>query len=234
MCFAVCRSAGPEGEGGGFDSPSLPPLDSLPSRSDQGGALDPKAEGRSGRLAEKALYCASEVLRIAFSGRHPPCAPIGMRALRARLPNVPNEITIYTYTTKTTKRLFSGRFVFFVGFVAFVAFVIPLGGRGIVISLISLKSCFSGGTVKPLKSLIPLLPLGVQGAENCAFPFQKLRSKGRAGPYGRPVVGWGRKKPSPSAAPGGCPLRHSPLARPVPPPPQGEARARPWVSARRW
>ena len=36
------------------------------------------------------------------------------------------------------------------------------------------------------------------------------------------------------AAPGGCPLRHSPLARPVPPPPQGEARARPWVSARRW
>ena len=70
------RSAGPEGEGGGFDSPSLPPLDSLPSRSDQGGALDPKAEGRSGRLAEKALYCASEVLRIAFSGRHPPCAPI--------------------------------------------------------------------------------------------------------------------------------------------------------------
>ena len=74
--MTVLRSAGPEGEGGGFDSPSLPPLDSLPSRSDQGGALDPKAEGRSGRLAEKALYCASEVLRIAFSGRHPPCAPI--------------------------------------------------------------------------------------------------------------------------------------------------------------
>ena len=79
------RSAGPEGEGGGFDSPSLPPLDTLPTRNDQGGALDPKAEGRFGRLAEKALYCASEVLRIAFSGRHPPCAPIGMRALRARL-----------------------------------------------------------------------------------------------------------------------------------------------------
>ena len=78
--LTVLRSAGPEGEGGCFDSPSLPPLDSLPSRSDQGGALDPKAEGRSGRLAEKALYCASEVLRIAFSGRHPPCAPIGMRA----------------------------------------------------------------------------------------------------------------------------------------------------------
>ena len=70
------RSAGPEGEGGCFDSPSLPPLDSLPTRNDQGGALDPKAESHSGRLAEKALYCASEVLRIAFSGRHPPCAPI--------------------------------------------------------------------------------------------------------------------------------------------------------------
>src|SRR5699024_3785429 len=79
------RSAGPEGEGGCFDSPSLPPLDSLPTRNDQGGALDPKAESRSGRLAEKALYCASDGLRIAFSGRHPPCAPIGMRALRARL-----------------------------------------------------------------------------------------------------------------------------------------------------
>ena len=61
------RSAGPEGEGGCFDSPSLPPLDSLPSRNDQGGALDPKAECRSGRLAEKALYCASDGLRIAFS-----------------------------------------------------------------------------------------------------------------------------------------------------------------------
>src|SRR5699024_482449 len=84
FCWGL-RSAGPEGQGGCFDSPSLPPLDSLPSRNDQGGALDPKAEGRSGRLAEKALYCASEVLRIAFSGRHPPCAPIGMRALRARL-----------------------------------------------------------------------------------------------------------------------------------------------------
>ena len=76
MRLTVCRSAGPEGQGGCFDSPSLGPLDSLPSRNDQGGALDPKAEGRSGRLAEKALYCASDVLRIAFSGRHPPCAPI--------------------------------------------------------------------------------------------------------------------------------------------------------------
>ena len=79
------RSAGPEGQGGCFDSPSLGPLDSLPTRNDQGGALDPKAESRSGRLAEKALYCASDGLRIAFSGRHPPCAPICMRALRARL-----------------------------------------------------------------------------------------------------------------------------------------------------
>ena len=77
MCFTVCRSAGPEGEGGGFDSPSLPPLDTLPTPKRPGDVpLDPNAEGRSGRLAEKALYCASEVLRIAFSGRHPPCAPI--------------------------------------------------------------------------------------------------------------------------------------------------------------
>ena len=63
------RSAGPEGQGGCFDSPSLGPLDSLPTRNDQGGALDPDAEGRSGRLAEKALYCASDGLRIAFSGQ---------------------------------------------------------------------------------------------------------------------------------------------------------------------
>ena len=83
-----------------------------------------------------------------------------MRALRARLGNVPNEITIYTYTTKTTKRLFFGHFVAFVETVAFVLFVgyretveivdfvIPLGGREIVISLISLISWFSGGIVK--------------------------------------------------------------------------------------
>ena len=30
---------------------------------------------------------------------------------------------------------------------------------------------------------------------------RKLRSKGRAGPYGRPVVGWRCKQPSPTAAP---------------------------------
>ena len=85
-------------------------------------------------------YCAS-----LFPGAIRPALRLCMRALRARLGNVPNEITIDPYTTKTTKRLFSGRFVFFVGF---VAFVIPLGGREIVISLISLKSCFSGGTVE--------------------------------------------------------------------------------------
>ena len=51
-----------------------------------------------------------------------------------------NEITISPYTTKKTKCPQKRHFVVFVGF---VAFVIPLGGRGIVISLISLKSCFS-------------------------------------------------------------------------------------------
>ena len=56
-----------------------------------------------------------------------------------------NEITVYPYTTKKTKCPQKRHFVVFVGF---VAFVIPLGGREIVISLISLKSCFSGGTVK--------------------------------------------------------------------------------------
>ena len=100
-------------------------------------------------------YCAS-----LFPGAIRPALRLCMRALRARLGNVPNEITIYTYTTKTTKRLFFGHFVAFVETVAFVlfvgyretveivAFVIPLGGREIVISLISLKSCFSGGIVK--------------------------------------------------------------------------------------
>ena len=86
------------------------------------------------------MYCAS-----LFPGAIRPALRLCMRALRARLGNVPNEITIYTYTTKTTKRLFSGRFVFFVGF---VGFVIPLGERGIVISLKSLLSCFSGGIVE--------------------------------------------------------------------------------------
>ena len=84
-----------------------------------------------------------------------PALRLCMRALRARLGNVPNEITIDPYTAKTTKRLFFGHFVAFVETVAFVLFggyretveivdfVIPLGGRGIVISLKSLVSCFS-------------------------------------------------------------------------------------------
>ena len=85
-----------------------------------------------------------------------PALRLCMRALRARLANVPNEITIYTYTTKTTKRLFFGRFVLFVGFVAFVLFG---GYREIVISLKPLLSWVSGGSVKPLKSLLSLGPL---------------------------------------------------------------------------
>ena len=51
------------------------------------------------------------------------------------------------------------------------------------------------GYIKPCKPCRPCR--SCKSAENCAFPFQKLRSKGRAGPYGRPVVGWGRKKSSP-------------------------------------
>ena len=35
---------GPEGEGGTFDGPALPPLDSLPTLDDQGMPLDPKEE----------------------------------------------------------------------------------------------------------------------------------------------------------------------------------------------
>ena len=88
----------------------------------------------------RQMYCAS-----LFPGAIRPALRLCMRALRARLANVPNEITIDTYTTKTTKRLFFGRFVLFVDF---VAFVIPLGERGIVISLKSLLSWFSGGTVE--------------------------------------------------------------------------------------
>ena len=65
--LAFFCSAGPEGEGGCFDSPSLPPLDSLPTRNDQGvSPWTQKAEGRSGRLAEKALYCALEEIAHRF------------------------------------------------------------------------------------------------------------------------------------------------------------------------
>ena len=56
----------------------LPRPSGLPTHPQRPGdvPLDPKEEGRSGRLAEKALYCAIEELRIAFSGRQPPAAPI--------------------------------------------------------------------------------------------------------------------------------------------------------------
>ena len=65
--LAFFCSAGPEGEGGCFDSPSLGPLDSLPTRNDQGvSPWTQKAEGRSGRLAEKALYCALEEIAHRF------------------------------------------------------------------------------------------------------------------------------------------------------------------------
>ena len=163
MCFTVCRSAGPEGQGGCFDSPSLGPLDSLPSRNDQGGALDPKAEGRSGCLAEKALYCASEVLRIAFSGRHPPCAPI----VYARPSGAPGQRSqrnhdLYIHNENNETPFFRAFRAFrwfrcfrdsvggawnrdFVETVAFVGFG---GYREIVISLKPLISWVSGGTVK--------------------------------------------------------------------------------------
>ena len=164
MCFTVCRSAGPEGEGGGFDSPSLPPLDTLPSPKRPGDVpLDPNAEGRSGRLAEKALYCASDVLRIAFSGRHPPCAPI----VYARPSGAPAQRSqrnhdLYIHNENNETPLFRAfrAFRWFrcfrdsVGvpwnrdFVEIVAFVVFGGYREIVISLKPLISCFSGGTVK--------------------------------------------------------------------------------------
>src|SRR5699024_1045256 len=85
-----------------------------------------------------------------------------------------NEITVSPYTTKKTKCPQKRHFVVFVGF---VAFVIPLGYRGIVISLISLKSCFSGGTVKPLKSLISLGSCGcaLYEAAPAGCPLSQLR-----------------------------------------------------------
>ena len=46
---------------------TLGPLDSLPTRNDQGvSPWTQKAEGRSGRLAEKALYCALEEIAHRF------------------------------------------------------------------------------------------------------------------------------------------------------------------------
>ena len=148
MCFTVLRSArssdaplGPWGREGVSIPPPYPLWTPYPPLNDQG--MSPWTQMRKVApgvwlkklFTARQMYCAS-----LFPGAIRPALRLCMRALRARLPNVPNEITIDPYTTKTTKRLFSGRFVFFVGF---VAFVIPLGGRGIVISLISLKSCFS-------------------------------------------------------------------------------------------
>ena len=70
-------------------------------------------------------------------------------------------------------------FVLFVGYretVETVGFVIPLGYREIVISLKPLVSWVSGGTVKPLKSLIPLGPLRLRdtllGAQKKTGAFQ--------------------------------------------------------------
>ena len=109
------------------------------------------------------------------------------------MPNVPNEITIYTYTTKPTKRLFFGHFVAFVETVAFVLFVgyretvetvdfvVFVGYREIVISLKSLVSWVSGGTVKPLKSLIPLGPLRLRDT--------LLRAQKKTGAFQHPSLG---------------------------------------------
>ena len=121
MCFTVLRSArssvaplGQRGREGVSIPPPYPLWTPYPPLNDQGGALDPNAEGRSGRLAEKALYCASDVLRIAFSGRHPPCAPIvyarpsGAPAQRSqrnqrfqRFHDTPTKSTKSTISTKS-------------------------------------------------------------------------------------------------------------------------------------
>ena len=151
--WACCRSARPSvaplgqrGREGVSIPPPYPLWTPYPPLNDQG--MSPWTQMRKVApgvwlkklFTARQMYCAS-----LFPGAIRPALRLCMRALRARLGNVPNEITIYPYTTKTTKRLFFGHFVFFVGF---VGFVIPLGGREIVISLISLKSCFSGGIVK--------------------------------------------------------------------------------------
>ena len=126
-------------------------------------ALSGPAERKTVRHMEAVLAVTYSLLRLAdfCYGHECPCknrsaapaAPSLLRPLDA-LGAAANEITIYTYTTKTTKRLFFGRFVLFVDF---VAFVIPLGERGIVISLKSLISWFSGGYREIVISLKPLL-----------------------------------------------------------------------------
>ena len=81
--WVVSAPQGPEGQGGCFDSPSLGPLDSLPTRNDQGvSPWTQKAEGRSGRLAEKALYCALEENAHRFFR-----AVLIRRVLRTKQPN---------------------------------------------------------------------------------------------------------------------------------------------------
>ena len=85
ICLLLRRARG----GGRVFRLPLPTPSGLPTHPQRPGdvPLDPKEEGRSGRLAEKALYCASEELRIAFSGRQPPAAPI----LYARPSGAPNR-----------------------------------------------------------------------------------------------------------------------------------------------
>ena len=74
---------GPEGQGGCFDSPSLGPLDSLPTHNDQG--MSPWTQKRKVALGVwlKKLFTARQRnLRIAFSGRQPPAAPILSQCVR--------------------------------------------------------------------------------------------------------------------------------------------------------
>ena len=74
---------GPEGQGGCFDSPSLGPLDSLPTRNDQGvSPWTQKAEGRGRDMPEKMPSLASA--RAFFPGGISPPLRLHMRALRAR------------------------------------------------------------------------------------------------------------------------------------------------------
>ena len=55
--WPVGRCAGPEGEGGCFESPSLPPLDSLPSRNDQRRPLDSQEEVAADKGLKNATLC---------------------------------------------------------------------------------------------------------------------------------------------------------------------------------
>jgi len=85
---AIFCSAGPEGEGGCFDSPSLPPLDSLPTHSDQG--MSPWTQKRkvaAGICLKKCHH--SHPLAHFFRAAYPRrsdcvCAPCG-RAWRVPL-----------------------------------------------------------------------------------------------------------------------------------------------------